>query len=390
MERIEGVEGADELLIGDKTSCFKRHLKTIIILLLIFILVIVTIILIFLLKKDKKNAFVVLFNDKDFIKPKIKLNAEFKLIKMNNGMNGLLINDPFAEFGHFNIFVPNGSYTETVPGLAHFSEHMIFGGSKRNNDIYTLLSSGFYNYKSNAYTKGELQDYYISVPYNFRFEKLIDILIDSFKYPLIDENIIKKEIQAVNSEFYFRSNNYWIRLKALLQELANPETSFYGMSSGNNETLRPNESQILAKKLKGYHMEVKNPKNIFFTLYSNLTMKKMEEIAGKYLNYEMHKFNDDEIDKEDIKKSKENFEKFQKLDIFDENLYKNGFFFNSNLPTNYLFLFFNIGSINFKDLQINIFDYYSYLFKSQSLINILIENNYISDFRIGNNGTNGK
>ena len=44
------------------------------------------------------------------------------------------------------------------------------------------------------------------------------------------------------------------------------------MAAGNNETLNPDESEILAKKLRGYHMEVNRPDNIFFSLYSNTTM----------------------------------------------------------------------------------------------------------------------
>ena len=40
----------------------------------------------------------------------------------------------------------------------------------------------------------------------------------------------------------------------------------------------------------------------------------------------MHKFSDDEIDIEDKKNLEENIKKLENLEIFDENLYKHGFF----------------------------------------------------------------
>ena len=74
---------------------------------------------------------------------------------------------------------------------------------------------------------------------------------------------------------------------------------YENMKCGNNETLRPNESESLSKKLKGYHMLIKRPDNIFFTLYSNTTMDKLEKYTEKYFSYTMHQYKDDEIDVED-------------------------------------------------------------------------------------------
>ena len=46
-------------------------------------------------------------------------------------MTGLLIHDPYSSFTYAQIFVPFGSYIDTIGGLAHFDEHMIFGGSEK-------------------------------------------------------------------------------------------------------------------------------------------------------------------------------------------------------------------------------------------------------------------
>ena len=63
----------------------------------------VIILLIISFKNIKNNAkeyraFSILKSDKDLLKPMIKLNAEFELIKMKNGMEGLLIFYNFNKF----------------------------------------------------------------------------------------------------------------------------------------------------------------------------------------------------------------------------------------------------------------------------------------------------
>ena len=46
-------------------------------------------------------------------------------------MTGLLVHDPYSQIFQLLFQVENGYLTDTVPGLAHFAEHMIFGGSEK-------------------------------------------------------------------------------------------------------------------------------------------------------------------------------------------------------------------------------------------------------------------
>ena len=379
---LDGVEG----LLGPKINCFSKHKITIIVSFVIILLIVATIILILVLTRksdDEKNSFDILKNDADFIKPNIKLNAEFKLVKTKNGMIGLLIYDKYTKYSHINLNIPNGSYTETVPGLAHFGEHMVSGGSEKYPNIYPVYNpviGGVSGAVDNAYTSGNLQVYYMTVPYNFLLEETMDFLMDSFRYPLYSEEVVKKEIQAVNAEFYLRINQMGRIFLYLLQDLASDRTSFNGMTCGNNETLRPNESESLSKKLKGYHMLIKRPDNIFFTLYSNTTMDKLEKYTEKYFSYTMHQYKDDEIDVEDKQKLIENAENIGKMDIFDEKLYNHGIYYNSNSKLNMLYIIFNIGKIDYQKIEFDIMEYFIYLFHSKSLNNILLEKNYIIDY----------
>ena len=380
----------NEPLLGEKVSCCKKHFRTILVFFIILLIIIIGVIVILLLKKDDDDnndeeefdgPFKVLKSDKDFIKPKIYNSAEFKLVKTKNGMTVLLINDPFAQISHINFNIPFGSFIDTVDGISHFSEHSIFGGSEKYPDIYSPLNlKGFKKSSINGATSVMCQVYYASVPYNYQFEKVLDIYTDVFRYPLLNENFVKKEIQAVNSEFYMDMKSDGVIFRGVLYQFSSDKTSYHkNTSCGNNQTLKPDESEKLAKKLKGYHMRIKNPKNIFFTLYSNQTINDSEKYIEKYLNYEMHKFSDNEIDLNDKKKLENNILNMEKYDIFDEKLYGHGFYFNSSLKKNSIDIIFNVRNIDYKDLQFDLSQYLFYLFRSESLYQLLIEKNYIAE-----------
>ena len=329
--------------------------------------------------EDNEDAIIkVLKYDKDFLKPNITFNATFELVKVQNGMIGLLINDPYSFFSHVQLVVKHGYLMDTVGGLAHLGEHMIFGGSEKY-DYYSVFSKlyGIKNVNLDAFTDKTIMSYYISTGFNYNYDLAIDLLTDAFKYPSYDENIIKKEIQPLNSEFYTKNNNNIKIINNIIRQLSNNKTSFNGFSGGNNDTLRPNESSSLSKKLKGFHMVVNRPENIFFVLYSNMSINVTEEYVKKYFNYKIHEFSDIEIDVEDKKKLEKNIKDIENIEIFNENLYQHGFYYKSNYRYNILYIYFYIGEVDYKYLQFDIIDYYDYLFNSKSLLDLLKEKEYI-------------
>ena len=90
----------------------------------------------------------------------------------------------------------------------------------------------------------------------------MDMLTEAFRHPLYSQELIKNEIQVINNEFYEKIKE---RIGIdIIRQLSSDKTSFNGITCGNNETLNPSESDKLSKILKGYHMVIKNPSNIFF------------------------------------------------------------------------------------------------------------------------------
>ena len=393
-------EGLEDPIFKNKPSCFKKHLITILVALAI-VIVGVVILIVILVKGDdddddkdkdkdkdkgdddkyKDDPITILKADANFTKPNIAFDAKFQLVKASNGMTGLLINDPYAKISKVCFRVENGYLMDTVDGISVLAGHMIYYGSSENNGPYANIKKfkGLKGFENKIYTDRANQGYYYQFNNNYKFEESIKLLADSFRYPKFEEEVIKNTIQIINHEFYDGINDQYFLLEDTIRQLSSKDTSFNGFGCGTNETLKPSESDKLAKKLKGFHMEVNKPENIFFVLYSNQSISELEKYVEKYFNYKMHEFPKSEIDEEDQNKLKNNIENLKKKEIFDNSLYGHGFYYNSNLKQNLLNIFFYMGDIDFKDLQFNLVEYISYLFNSQSLLEVLKKAGYITN-----------
>ena len=100
----------------------KKHIITIIAVSLIVIAAIVTTIVLVLKNKDddnKEEDLAILLKDSELKKPNNKINAEFELVKMGNGLAGMLISDPYADKSHIQFNMKYGSYIDTDGGISH-------------------------------------------------------------------------------------------------------------------------------------------------------------------------------------------------------------------------------------------------------------------------------
>ena len=185
----------------------KKHIITIIAVSLIVIAAIVTTIILVLKNKDddnKEKDLSILLKDSELKKPNNKINAEFELVKMGNGLAGMLISDPYADKSHIQFTMKYGSYIDTDEGISHFGEHMVFQGSEKYDSLYPFFNKffGIKNTDLNAQTAGNYQNYYVTLPFNYLFDEAMDMMTDAFRYPLYRADRVKNEIQAVNHEFY--------------------------------------------------------------------------------------------------------------------------------------------------------------------------------------------
>ena len=157
-------------------ECVKKHIITIVAASIIVVAVVVTVVVVVVTKKgggggddgDKEKILMILKKNSEIKRPKVKLNAEFELVKMDNNMTGLIINDPYASKFYILSMMNYGGFIDTVSGISHLGEHMTLQSSKKYNCLNPLFKQ-FGSLKEssfNAMTSGTFQGYYISVYLN--------------------------------------------------------------------------------------------------------------------------------------------------------------------------------------------------------------------------------
>eukprot|EP00957_Ditylum_brightwellii_P196370 14961719-Ditylum_brightwellii.AAC.1 len=101
-------------------------------------------------------------------------------------------------------------------GMAHFLEHMLFMGTEKypaenQYDAFLSKNSG----SDNAYTELEYTLYHMEVCQE-AFWKGLDMLAQFFVSPLMLENSVERELNAIESEFSLSKNSDECRLQQLL------------------------------------------------------------------------------------------------------------------------------------------------------------------------------
>lgn len=175
---------------------------------------------------------------------------DYKAIELNNNLRVLLISDPSTDTSAAAMDVAVGSFSDTVPGLAHFCEHMLFYASKKypEEGAYSHFLSRHGGY-DNAYTSNENTNYYFRVNADALSEAL-DRFAQFFISPIFTQDGVSREMNAVNAEQLKNlQSDYW-RVWQLLKNVSNPAHPFSNFGTGDLMTL--NRSDIL-DKLKAFY-----------------------------------------------------------------------------------------------------------------------------------------
>ena len=257
---------------------------------------------------------------------------------------------------------------------------MALSCTKNYNKSYHILRhfGGISGYSGGATSGYSSQEYFYTLPFNFLFEEGLEMITDSFINPIFPHKHIKNEIQAINAEFNINIDKEIHILDTILRTYSRKESPINLMGTGNNLTIDPNQSEIIVGKLKSYFNIFTRPENIFFTLYSNKTIEEMEKYCEKYFNYEMNEFPDEEIDLKEKENLINNIEKIKHIDLFIDELFLHGFYYNSHSKKNKLSLSFYLKDIDMNDFKYDIFEFFSFLFQSESLMDLLKSKNYIA------------
>ncbi|KAL4236298.1 Nrd1 complex RNA-binding subunit [Mactra antiquata] len=133
-----------------------------------------------------------------------------------------------------------GSFSDPddIPGFAHFLEHMVFMGSKKypkENEFDDYLSK--HGGHTNAWTDHERTCFYFEVEREY-FRKSLDKFAQFFVAPLLLQDSVDREIQAVDSEFQERIPSDTDRLNQILVATAKQDHPMAKFLMGNLQSLK--------------------------------------------------------------------------------------------------------------------------------------------------------
>jgi insulysin len=195
---------------------------------------------------------------------------EYKYIKLKNNLDVVIITDNDETLCGACLNVNIGSAKESIPGLAHFLEHMLFMGSKKypnsNNFMSSINKSGG---STNAYTSDTDTNYYFvcsTDTYLNNLDRFGNFLVN----PLLSKKYVNKEISNVNSESNKNIvDNDWLKLEII-------KTLFYDNHPLNHYTAGTKESLTIPSihdKLKQFKKDFYTAERMSLVLFVNNKIK---------------------------------------------------------------------------------------------------------------------
>ena len=132
----------------------------------------------------------------------------------------------------------------------------------------------------NAYTDSERTVYYLEL-FNKYYDDILDVFSRFFIDPLMKENSVDREINAVDSENNKNlESDYW-RINQLIKSFSNPNSPFYKFGTGNLKTLKkPNVREELLK----FHQQYYSANIMNVVMLSNKPLSELKKMAEKYFN----------------------------------------------------------------------------------------------------------
>ncbi|SFH97279.1 Secreted Zn-dependent peptidases, insulinase-like [Modicisalibacter xianhensis] len=173
-------------------------------------------------------------------------DRDYRTLALDNGLQVLLVSDPDADkaAASMNVSVGSAQNPESIPGLAHFLEHMLFLGTERypEADSYQQYISQ-HGGNHNAFTASQDTNYFFSIEPD-ALSGALDRFSQFFVAPLFNPEYVDRERNAVHSEYQARLRDDARRLNEAMDQALNPDHPDTGFSVGSLETLRDGEKPL--------------------------------------------------------------------------------------------------------------------------------------------------
>ena len=194
---------------------------------------------------------------------------------LKNGITLLTDHNPNATFFALSVVVKVGSFYEKnwSRGIAHFTEHMLFKGTKTRTyqDINTEVSR--HGGDLNAMTTYDFTRYYTVVPYH-KWELATDILSDMLFHSTIPEKELIKEQNVILDEIKMYEDDPSSFSQEKLQQHLFPEQVEYHNILGTLSSVKGITKTEVERFIKTYYI----PSNMAFIATGNMDVSALTDI----------------------------------------------------------------------------------------------------------------
>ncbi len=198
-------------------------------------------------------------------------------IRLDNGLQAILISDPKTDQSAATIAVEAGSWQDSdqYPGIAHFLEHMLFLGTKKypNEAEYHRFINEHGGY-ANAFTTNDYTAYMFSIDNN-AFPEALDRFANFFKEPLFNPSGVARELNAIDQEYAKNYENDDIREIMVMKELENSKHPNHRFTMGNTSTL----SSVSQETLKKWYQDHYSANIMRLLVISKLPMDELVKLT---------------------------------------------------------------------------------------------------------------
>ncbi len=187
-------------------------------------------------------------------KPLPQDRRKYCVMRLENGMAVVLVEDPLEMQSKVTLDVGAGSFLEPkeYPGLAHFLEHMLIKGGSTNFPEPGLFHKSIKsrNGELNGETSEEYTRYWFSIPSEY-FEESLDMFVNFIKDPILKLELATNEIEAIENEFVLGCDMDARRVSLTLRHILDEEHAARPIHGGNKKTLpleKMTEIAVLLRK----------------------------------------------------------------------------------------------------------------------------------------------
>lgn len=196
-------------------------------------------------------------------------------LRLENKLEVLLVSDPESSYAAAALSVGVGSSQDPLerPGLAHYTEHMLFLGNAKYPEeegfCHFLDSHGG---KRNAFTMNDRTVYMFSIA-NEGFHEGLDRFAHFFISPNFTSSGLQRECKAIHQEYCKNLPDDNWRMLHVKKSLCNQEHPFHGFSMGNLDTL----GNVTHEEIKKWYDDNYSANLMRLCVYSNQSLDELEK-----------------------------------------------------------------------------------------------------------------